>query len=362
MKVKRAVLFVAILVVLGGGAPARAVSLAEEGRLGATELARLFPGKLVALKETSLSADGRYLLVMARDQATRQGEWHRLVLAAKKVDRQGRTPFQAWDEVILSPGGETALAFADYPKSLWALDVASGQWTRGLANGNPERLALSSLSPIGYLDGGQAFTVVDRQDAEGYVEDSLVVRLGLQPWSLSPVASLEDLDRKAAAGLPVGSRHRLDTVCMGDDGSLVFVVNTRSPKGVLKDLLLRYRDGQVTLLDEAEGRLFPLDCRQGQVLYNKSLVADGSRQVVLAAGGSPVKVADGQALVGALLPGGQIGLARVERQRTAICLGPAGAVSQVQAFPGSFAVLFSPDGRRVALKNDREVRVLRVVP
>lgn len=346
---------------------APAVAAPEEVLISSDGLSTILNGDLVVLSDASVATDEGLLFVMARDRKTRRLNWYLVNPESRRINARGMAPFQVYRDFAVAPDGKHAVVHARYPSSLWMLDIAAGKWTCVLKNDNPERLVLSALSSVLFTDSGHAATVLDQQDAEGYVTDSVLARIGVTGTGIQKLASLADLrDRSVAAvkgTAPAGMEYQTEYLRFGEDGSFVFVLQSRSAaeknRRFLDYLFLAKPDGTLKLVDKSEGGILPLDYHAAEGAILARVKSGGKQVVVLYRGGSKSVVTDKALLMADLLGGGRVAGAAVDDGRLGLYLVPkSGAIQKVQSAGRGYAVAFVRDGRSVLLLSERDLRLL----
>lgn len=346
---------------------APAMAAPEEVRISSDGLSTLLNGDLVVLSDASVATDQGLLFVMARDRKTRRLNWYLVNPESKRIASRGMAPFQVYRDFAVAPDGRHAVVHARYPSSLWLLDLASGKWNCVLKNDNPERLVLSALSSVLFTDSGHAATVLDQQDAEGYVTDSVLARISVARPVVQKLAGLADLrDRSVAAvkGVaPAGMEYQTEYLRFGEDGSFVFVLQSRTAaeknRRFIDYLFLAKPDGTLKLVDKSEGGILPLDYHAADGAILARVKSGGKQVVVLYRGGAKTVVTEKALLMGDLLGGGRVAGAAVDDGRLGLYLVPkAGAIQKMQSAGPGYAVAFVRDGQRVILLSERDLRLL----
>lgn len=344
-----------------------AIAAPEEIRMTEDQLSTLLNGDLVVLSDASVATDQGLLFVMARDRKTRRLNWYLVNPESRRVAARGTAPFQVYRDFAVAPDGRHAIVHARYPSSLWMLDVPSGKWSCVHANDNPDRLVLSALSSVLFTDSGHAATVLDQQDAEGYVTDSVLARIAVGRPGVQRLASLADLRERSVAAVkaaaPAGMEYQTEFLRFGEDGSFIFVLQSRTAAAKNRkfiDYLFQARpDGTLKLLDKADGSILPLDYLAGDGAILARVKNGGKQAVVIYRGGAKTVVTDKGLLMGHLMAGGRVAGAAVEDGRLGIYLIPkAGEIQRVQSTGPGYAVAFVRDGHRVLLLSERDLRVL----
>ncbi len=357
----RTVLAVALLVAtLAWGAPV-VHAQSETGRLTKSQVSQVLGNRLLALEDASVASDQGHLFLLTRHRQSRQLEWFLVDPSARRILRQGKVPFQVYQNFSVSPAGRTAVVQARYPTALWVLSLAEGQWVCARTNDNPQRLALTSLSRVLYTDENHACCFMDRHDAEGYVVDSVLVRFRVHPFGLTDQVSLRELRSGAIqAAAASGSGYQVDLLRYGRDGSCVFVLQSRS-SGSSRYLLKRAPNGHLTVLDQDTAGMVPLDydAATDRTLYRT--VQAGGPVVAMLTRGLKTIVSARPVVAAALLTGGRIATMTVAGSQLEVWVGTPGQTSRrVLTVVGSYRASFLRDGLRLILWNDRDLRVVRL--
>lgn len=348
-----------------------AMAAPEEIRITEDQLSTILGGDLVVLSDASVATDQGLLFVMARDRKTRRLNWYLVNPESRKVTAKGTAPFQVYRDFAVAPDGKHAIVHVRYPSSLWMLDVPSGKWSCVHANDNPGRLVLSALSTVLFTDSAHAATVLDQQDSEGYVTDSVLARLSVARPGVQKLASLASLRERSVAAVkanaPAGMEYQTEYLRFGEDGSFVFVLQSRTAaqknRRFMDYLFLAKPDGTLKLVDKADGSILPLDylAAEGAILARVSQA--GKQSVVLYRGGAKSVLTDKALLMGHLLRGGRVAGAAVDGGRLGIYLvSRPGEIRRVQSTGPGYAVAFVRDGQRVLLLSERDLRLLPMAP
>ncbi len=357
----RRVLAVALLVAsLWTGATAVRAQ-PDVDRLTQGQIAQLLGNRLLALEDSSVASDQGHVFLLTRERQTRQLEWFLLDPSGPRILRQGKVPFQVYQNFAVSPGGRTAIVQARFPTSLWVLSLSDGRWVCARTNDNPQRLALTSLSRLLYTDESHACSFMDRHDAEGYVVDSVLVRFQVSPFALTDQVSLRELLAGALrVAAPSGSGYQVDLLRYGRDGSCVFVLQSRAA-GTKRYLLRRDPRGHLAVLDQDTVSMVPLDydAATDRILYRT--VQAGGPVVAMLAQGLRTIVSARPVVAAALLTGGRIATMTVTGNQMEVWIGTPGQVFQrALTVAGAYRAAFLRDGRRLILWNDRDLRIVRL--
>lgn len=354
-----------------------AYTVKDVSRLTEKDFAKFLPGKLVSLSTMSYCQENGNLFIMARDNKTRNLEWYFFDPFAKKVIKHGNCPFKVFDLQAVSPDGSTAVVFAKYPVSIWYLDMKTQKWHQIFKNPKGEGLALSSLSPLAYVDNLRAFTIMDLRDAEGYVLDSAVTYFMLNPFRLMDIGTLKRLHGMGIHNVfrekvPPGLTFSVEDLVIGENQSFIYVLNskTKDKPEKITDYLFHYRaEGKMMkldLLDKNEpsknGGISPMDYKAEPIRALYRRISDKANELVFYADGKKTVLLDKEnVMLAKILKGDLIGAFAVEGTTWNLYLGKApGRLTKIKTFEKPYTAGFTNDGKRLVMINKEEVRCLTI--
>ena len=356
-----------------------AYTVKDVSRLSEKQFAEILPGKMVSTGVMAFCEESGNLFIIARDEKTRNLEWYLLDPFTKKVVKKGDCPFKAFELNAVSPDGKKVVVFGKYPMALWSLDTSSNKWKMIFKNPKGEGLAISSMSPVAFVDNLWAFTIMDLRDKEGFILDSFITYFVPEPYRLVKVASLKRLEgialHQAFKGkVPPNMIFQVNDVVVGQKESLIYVLNSKTKDTPVKyvDYLFFYTSKgklmQLNLIDSnepsEESRIYPIDLvtEPLSILYRKT--NEKFDQVILYTNGKKHVLMDtGKAMIGKIMDKGLVGVFTIKGQSWNLWLGNAtGKLSLVKTFKKPYTAGFTKDGKRIIMINNDEVRCLSIEP
>ena len=354
-----------------------AYTVKDVSKLTEKDFAKLLPGKLVSMGAMSYCEENGNLFIMSRDDKTRQLEWYYMDPFSQKILKQGTCPFKVFDLQAVAPDGGTAVIFAKYPVSIWYLDLKTSKWKQIFKNPKGAGLAITSISPLAYVDNLWAFTIMDLRDAEGFVLDSAITYFILNPYRLVDIGTLKRLQGMGIHNVfrdkvPPRFQFSVNDIVIGEKQSFVYVLNSKTKDKPEKfvDYLFHYRSEgkmmKLDLMDKSEpskkGGISPMDYQADpmKALYRK--VSDKATELVFYDAGKKTVILEGPTVMMAkVLKGDLVGAFTVEGTTWNLYLGKApGQLKKIKTFKNPYTVGFTNDGKKLLMINDKEVRCLTI--
>ncbi len=341
------------------------------------DFGKILPGKLVSMGAMSYCEGNGNIFIMCRDDKTRKLEWYYFDPFNQKILKHGDCPFKVFDLQAVSPNGDTAVIFAKYPVSIWYLDMKTSKWQQIFKNPKGAGLAITSISPLAYVDNLWAFTIMDLRDAEGFVLDSAITYFMLNPYRLVDIGTLKRLQGMGIHNvfrdkIPPKVLFSVGDIVIGEKQSFVYVLNSKTKDEPVKhlDYLFHYRSEgkmmKLDLIDKSEpskkGGIFPLDYQAEpmKVLYRK--VSDKTNELIFFDGGKKTVILESaMVMLAKVMKDDMIGAFTVEGTTWNLYLGKApGQLTKIKTFKDPYTVGFTSDGTKLVMINEKELRCLTI--
>lgn len=354
-----------------------AYTVKDVSKLTESDFKKLLPGKLVSLGAMSYCEETGNLFIMTRDDKTRKLEWFTVDPFAQKVLKHGDCPFKVFDLQAVAPDGSTAVIFAKYPVSIWYLDLRTTKWYQIFKNPKGAGLAITSISPLAYVDNLWAFTIMDLRDAEGFVLDSAITYFMPNPFRLVDIGTLKRLQGMGIHNvfrdkIPPGLIFSVNDIVIGEKQSFLYVLNSKTkdkPEKFTDYIFLYKSEGKMMkldLLDKSEpskkGGISPMDYQAEpmRALYRK--VSDKANELVFYEGGKKTVILEtGTVMMAKVLKDDMVGAFTVEGTTWNLYLGKApGKLTKIKTFEKPYTVGFTSDGKKLVMINQEEVRCLTI--
>lgn len=367
----------ALLLLISLRETASAWTLQEQARFSHRDVAQLLGADryVVDLQSAWVATNQGQLFLLARQYKTRALQWFLVDQRGHKIKiaKQGACPFSAFSLAAVSPDAQTAVVYSVFPVQIYTLRIGTGRWEAAYRNPTGSGLFLIATSPLAFVSNALACSLFDELDAEGFVKNSFIVSLqpALKSLSLvSKVVSLAALKSLAVAAVfhgdvPAGLKVSVDDLRFADGPTVVYILRTlNEAASKFVDYMLAFEPpDKVTLIDTAEGTLFPLDydAQRRRILYLRNSAE--TSEVLLCEGKQKTTVLKAKAIVGAFFGKDLVGVCAVRGQSFQIFVGKRGEpLSRVIALRNPYNVAFLRDKPELVLRNAAEIRVYRAVP
>jgi hypothetical protein len=311
-----------------------------------------------------------YIFILVRDNKTRNLEWVLLNPYAKKIVSTGVCPFKAFTTQDVSPAGNNALVYAKYPTSLWHLNLDTKEWKQIYKNPvkGQKGLAILPISPIAFVESSRAFSLLDMWDAEHFVIGTFVSLFIPETQKVEGLVTLSSLTstsiKKIFDKTPANTAFQSGIMRFAEDKSFVYILQSRAKKkkANFKDYLFTYSAGKVDLIDQAEGKIMPLDFKTSpnKLLYLSA--NKGKSTVYFVEGDKKEPVLEAKALVGRIMNNNLLGIGAIDGKLLNLYLGtPNGKMKKAATFAKLYQIGFVSDGSRVILANPDEIVSYKIV-
>ena len=349
-----------------------AYTLKEESKLNIKDFQQLLGDKLISLDTFSVSLRFGNIFFLARDNKTRSLEWYLINPFSKKVLKNGKCPFKAFEKSSVAPDDSAALVFSRYPSGLWKLDIEKQEWKMIYQNPGKEKggLAILPISPLFFMESYRAFSIFDQWDKEHFVINTFIVSLAFDPFGVNKLVSLKELHEssiKAALGRNAEKWEcKTDFFRFGEEMNMLYVLKTRSKnRKTYIDFLLHFAPpDKVALLEKVNGRITPLDYRTRpmKVFYSAAINESTEKpEVIFKTEKGKTTVLKAKVVTGRIMDNDLLGVAAVNVNKFQIFIGtPESELKLIKEFNEPYRTGFINDGRKLVLMNKTEIRCFRI--
>ncbi|MFP4497119.1 MAG: hypothetical protein ACLFQV_02815 [Vulcanimicrobiota bacterium] len=350
-------------------APTYAYSLEDVNTLSRNDVKKIVGNKIFDFSVAQIAVNNGQVFMLTRDNKTRKMEWVLLDTAKKKIVAQGNCPFQAFFQFAISPDASTAVAISRYPASLWSLNLNSGKWKQVYQPPkNKAGLFFLSVSPLDVVDSNTAISVLDQQDAEGYVNDSFVVKFNLEgDCSYSKVFSLNELNKKTfekvGKDLKASDKAyspKISDIIFGANDNYFYSFNIAA-KNYLNGYIFQYLSAQTITEVDKNGSFYPLDYNGSTLTGVYRKIDKDEVHIMFYSSGKTVSMGSVKAINASIMKDDLVGVIGVEGKSIKIYMGKPGEKLQlVKTLKEPFSGKFSRDGRYLILMNNEKIKTFRI--